>query len=48
MDYEQIAGRGPALFITNTNLAGDKVLPLGGVIFKLTDELSLYVSYTNR
>ena len=46
MEYEQLAGKGRPNFITNTNLAGDKVLPLGGVIFKLNDQLSYYVSYT--
>lgn len=46
MEYEQLAGKGRPKFITNTNLAGDKVLPLGGVIFKLNDQLSYYVSYT--
>ncbi len=45
MDYEQLAGKGRP-FVANTNLAGDKVLPLGGVIFKVTDEVSLYASYT--
>ncbi len=40
MEYEQLAGKGRPNFITNTNLAGDKVLPLGGVIFKLNDQLS--------
>ena len=45
MDYDQIAGRGKP-FITNTNVSGDKVLPLGGAIFKLTDQVSLYASYT--
>ena len=45
MDYDQIAGRGKP-FITNTNLSQDKVLPLGGAIFKLTDQISLYASYT--
>lgn len=45
MDYDQIAGRGKP-FITNTNVAGDKVLPLGGAIFNLTDQISLYASYT--
>ena len=38
MDYEQIAGRGN--FVTNTNVSQDKVLPLGGAIFKLTDQIS--------
>ncbi|PDT88093.1 TonB-dependent siderophore receptor [Bradyrhizobium sp. Y36] len=46
MEYEQLAGKGRPNFITNTNLAGDKVLPLGGVIVKLSDQLSYYVSYT--
>lgn len=46
MEYEQLAGKGRPLFVTNTNLSGDKVLPLGGVIFKLNDQLSYYVSYT--
>ncbi|ULL00760.1 TonB-dependent siderophore receptor [Bradyrhizobium sp. I71] len=46
MEYEQLAGKGRPLFVTATNLAGDKVLPLGGVIFKLSDQLSYYVSYT--
>jgi iron complex outermembrane receptor protein len=46
MEYEQLAGKGRPKFITNTDLAGDKVLPLGGVIFKLNDQLSYYVSYT--
>lgn len=45
MDYEQIAGRGRP-FTTNTNVAADKVLPLGGAILKLNDQLSLYASYT--
>lgn len=45
MDYDQIAGRGKP-FVTNTNVSQDKVLPLGGAIFKLTDEISLYASYT--
>jgi iron complex outermembrane recepter protein len=45
MEYEQLAGKGRP-FVTNTNLAGDKVLPLGGAIFKLNDQLSYYVSYT--
>lgn len=46
MEYEQLAGKGRPLFVTNTNLSGDKVLPLGGVIVKLNDQLSYYVSYT--
>lgn len=46
IEYEQLAGKGRPVFVTNTNLSGDKVLPLGGVIFKLNDQLSYYVSYT--
>ncbi|WP_448045887.1 TonB-dependent siderophore receptor [Bradyrhizobium liaoningense] len=45
MDYDQLAGRGKP-FITNTNVSADAVLPLGGAILKLTDQLSLYASYT--
>jgi iron complex outermembrane receptor protein len=45
MEYEQLAGKGRP-FVTNTNLAGDKALPLGGVILKLNDQISLYASYT--
>ncbi|WP_338832363.1 TonB-dependent siderophore receptor [Bradyrhizobium sp. 27S5] len=44
-DYDQIAGKGRP-FITNTNVSQDKALPLGGAILKLTDEVSLYASYT--
>ena len=46
LEYEQFAGRGLNPFVTNTNLAGNKALPLGGVIYKITDELSWYLSYT--
>ncbi|MGC2778104.1 MAG: TonB-dependent siderophore receptor [Bradyrhizobium sp.] len=45
MDYEQIAGRGRP-FKANTDVAADKVLPLGGAILKLSDQFSLYASYT--
>ena len=45
MDYDQLAGRGRP-FVTNTNLTGDKVLPIGGVVLKLSDQVSLYGSYT--
>lgn len=45
MEYEQLAGKGRP-FITNTDLSGDKALPLGGAILKLTDQVSLYASYT--
>lgn len=45
IDYAQLAGKGRP-FDTNTDLSGNKVLPLGGVIYKITDELSTYVSYT--
>jgi iron complex outermembrane recepter protein len=48
MEFDQFAGRGrlPAGFTVNTNLSGDKVLPLGGVIYKFTDQVSWYLSYT--
>ncbi len=45
MEYEQLAGRGRP-FTANTDLAANKVLPLGGVIYKFTDQLSWYLSYT--
>lgn len=45
MDYDQLAGRGKP-FRANTDVSADAVLPLGGAIFKLTDQLSLYASYT--
>ncbi|WP_342713347.1 TonB-dependent siderophore receptor [Bradyrhizobium sp. B124] len=45
IEYDQIAGKGRP-FITNTNVSGDKALPLGGAILKLTDEVSLYANYT--
>ncbi|WP_028339611.1 TonB-dependent siderophore receptor [Bradyrhizobium elkanii] len=45
MEYDQIAGKGRP-FITNTNVSADKALPLGGAIFRLTDQVSLYASYT--
>ncbi|WP_044536971.1 TonB-dependent siderophore receptor [Bradyrhizobium sp. LTSP885] len=44
-DYDQIAGKGRP-FITNTNLSGDKALPLGGAILKLNEQVSLYASFT--
>ncbi|PDT78850.1 TonB-dependent siderophore receptor [Bradyrhizobium sp. C9] len=45
MEYDQLAGKGRP-FTTNTNVSQDKALPLGGAILKLTDEVSLYASYT--
>jgi len=45
IDYDQLAGKGRP-FVTNTNVSADKVLPLGGAIFKLTEQVSLYASYT--
>jgi iron complex outermembrane recepter protein len=45
MEYEQLAGKGRP-FVANTDLSGDKVLPLGGAILKLNDQVSLYASYT--
>jgi iron complex outermembrane recepter protein len=46
MEYEQLAGKGRPVFVTNTNLSGDKVLPLGGVVVRLNEQLSYYLSYT--
>ncbi|MGM4963849.1 TonB-dependent siderophore receptor [Tardiphaga sp. 1201_B9_N1_1] len=46
MTFDQLAGRGRNPFIANTDLSGNKALPLGGVILKVTDEVSLYASYT--
>jgi iron complex outermembrane receptor protein len=45
MEFEQLAGKARP-FVVNTNLEGDKALPLGGAILKLTDQISLYASYT--
>src|SRR5258707_15132925 len=45
MEYEQLEGRGRP-FTANTNLTGDKVLPLGRAIYKFTEQISLYGSYT--
>ncbi|MGE5158235.1 MAG: TonB-dependent siderophore receptor [Gemmatimonas sp.] len=45
MQFDQLAGKGRP-FVANTDLSGDKVLPLGGAILKLTEQLSLYASYT--
>ncbi|WDZ94219.1 TonB-dependent receptor [Herbaspirillum sp. WKF16] len=43
--YSQLAGRGRP-FKANTNLADSKWLPRAGLIYKLSEELSLYASYT--
>ncbi len=45
MEYEQLAGKGRP-FVANTDLSGDKALPLGGAILKLNEQVSLYASYT--
>jgi iron complex outermembrane recepter protein len=45
IQFDQLAGKGRP-FVTNTDLSGDKALPLGGAILKLTDQVSLYASYT--
>jgi iron complex outermembrane receptor protein len=45
MEFEQLAGKARP-FVVNTNLEGDKALPLAGAILKLTEEVSLYASYT--
>ncbi|MET0968571.1 MAG: TonB-dependent receptor, partial [Tardiphaga sp.] len=46
MTFDQLAGRGRNPFIANTDLSGNAALPLGGVIVNVTDELSVYASYT--
>ena len=45
MEFEQLAGKARP-FVVNTNFEGNKALPLGGAILKLTDQVSLYASYT--
>ena len=45
MEYDQLAGKGRP-FVANTDLSGGKALPLGGAILKLTEQVSLYASYT--
>ncbi len=43
--YQQLAGKGRP-FVTNTDTDSGKLLPLAGVIYKLTDQVSVYGSYT--
>nr|WP_315838909.1 TonB-dependent siderophore receptor [Bradyrhizobium prioritasuperba] len=43
--YRQIAGKARP-FQTNTDIDGAKALPLAGAVYKLTDQVSLYASYT--
>jgi iron complex outermembrane receptor protein len=45
MEYDQLAGTGRP-FSVNTNIMADKILPQGGVVVKLNDQVSLYASYT--
>jgi iron complex outermembrane receptor protein len=45
MTYNQIAGKGRP-FKANTDLSGNKWLPRAGVVYKWTDTVSLYGSYT--
>ncbi|NIE63470.1 TonB-dependent receptor [Burkholderia sp. Ax-1719] len=45
MTYNQIAGKGRP-FKANTDLSGNKWLPRAGVVYKATDTISLYGSYT--
>lgn len=45
LSYNQVAGRGRP-FQVNTDLNGSKWLPRAGVVYKWTDTVSLYGSYT--
>lgn len=45
MTYNQIAGKGRP-FKANTDLSGNKWLPRAGIVYKWTDTVSLYGSYT--
>ncbi|TCG08759.1 TonB-dependent siderophore receptor [Paraburkholderia steynii] len=45
LSYNQVAGRGRP-FQVNTDLNGTKWLPRAGVVYKWTDTVSLYGSYT--
>lgn len=43
--YDQLAGRGRP-FNANTDINGQKWVPRGGLVYRLSDEVSLYGSYT--
>ncbi|MFT4069159.1 TonB-dependent siderophore receptor [Paraburkholderia sp.] len=45
ISYNQIAGKGRP-FVANTDLSGNKWLPRAGIVYKWSDYLSLYGSYT--
>src|SRR5262249_22160752 len=45
LDWSQVAGKGRP-FKVNTNTTGNAVLPRAGLVYKWTDALSLYGSYT--
>ncbi|MFM0276829.1 TonB-dependent siderophore receptor [Paraburkholderia sediminicola] len=45
LSYNQIAGKGRP-FVVNTDINGSKWLPRAGVVYKWTDTVSLYGSYT--
>ncbi|MCX4141542.1 TonB-dependent receptor [Paraburkholderia sp. SEWSISQ10-3 4] len=45
LSYNQIAGKGRP-FVVNTDINGTKWLPRAGVVYKWTDTVSLYGSYT--
>ncbi|MFB9125907.1 TonB-dependent siderophore receptor [Paraburkholderia dipogonis] len=45
LDYNQIAGKGRP-FVTNTDINGSKWLPRAGVVYKWTETVSLYGSYS--
>ncbi|WP_241357072.1 TonB-dependent receptor domain-containing protein, partial [Escherichia coli] len=43
--YDQLAGRGRP-FNANTDINGQKWVPRGGLVYRLSDEVSLYGIYT--
>lgn len=45
LSYSQVAGRGRP-FVTNTDLDGNKWLPRAGLVYKWSEAVSLYGSYT--
>lgn len=45
LDYNQLAGKGRP-FVTNTDINGNKWLPRAGLVYKWTDTVSLYGSYS--
>lgn len=45
LHYRQVAGKGRP-FVANTNIEGDKFLPRAGLVYKATDFMSAYFSYS--